>query len=413
MQPQIKLLMISFHFPPISQSSGYLRALKFAKYLPTHAIEPTVLTINEKAYTAIDEKNLQLLDQLDKRINIYRASGFDSSKTLSFRGKYFSWLALPDNWVSWIPCAVLKALRLHKTQNFDAIWVTYPISSALFIGLFIAKLTGLPIYTDLRDPVWEEETWQNSWRHKMLAWVEKKLIINSKKVFFTATGTIEKYKLRYPQLDHEKFQLIANGFDEDDFVNLAPSTKNETRKVFLHSGLLPQYERDPSTFFNAIKALKNEGLLSKSSVVFRFRATGETAKYQQLVKQMNIDDLVEITERVSYQEALQEMSNADYLMIFQHRTCNWQVPAKLFEYIRLQRPMLLLAGKQSDTVALAQQAQCAYLDAEIDNVTAIKQAINACLADKFPSVDSSKISQFSRHHGAEKLAKVISTSLRN
>ena len=83
----MKLLMISFHFPPISQSSGYLRALKFAKYLPSLNIEPTILTVRSNVYDAINLNNLALLDELSKDTKIYRTTAFNISKHFAWKGK--------------------------------------------------------------------------------------------------------------------------------------------------------------------------------------------------------------------------------------------------------------------------------------------------------------------------------------
>ena len=39
-----KVLMIAYHFPPMGESSGALRTLKFAKYLPDFGWQPVVMS---------------------------------------------------------------------------------------------------------------------------------------------------------------------------------------------------------------------------------------------------------------------------------------------------------------------------------------------------------------------------------
>lgn len=416
MQKPLSLLMISFHFPPISDSSGYLRALKLAKYLPEFDIKPTILTVEQSAYEVTDERNSALLRQLNDDVSIYRTIAYDSSRQLAIKGKYFSWMAIPDKWVSWIPFACYRGWRLNHKQHFDALWVTYPISSALFIGYFLSKLLKKPMYVDLRDPVWEEETWQGTTKQKLLKWIENKVIERAQKVCFTAPGTIEKYKRRYSSNLHSKFELILNGYDEQDFENLPDAIPNvlpdvitnvekEEKKVFLHSGVLPVYERDPSYFFKAISALKKEGAIN-NNLVFRLRATGNDEQYISMIKALNIADLVEIKERTDYSTALIEMYSADFLMIFQHRTCDWQIPAKLFEYFRVNKPLLILAGKNSDTLAIVEKSNCAFESAEIDEVSDIKAAIIKCLHSS-PKNHNVDFEQYSRKYGAQALAKLI------
>jgi len=315
-------------------------------------------------------------------------------------------MAIPDKWVSWIPFGIIKGWKLNRKKNFDALWVTYPISSALFIGLFLAKLTKKILYVDLRDPVWEEETWKNTIQQKILRWIENKIVYQAEKVIFTSPGTIEKYKKRYAENLHSKFTLISNGYDEDDFNDLLPLEKPE-KKLFLHSGLLPKYERDPSFFFQAIQELKNEGVLCSDNVIFRFRATGHDEAYIKLINKLNITDLVEIAERKDYKYALSEMLIADVLMIFQHRTCDWQVPAKLFEYFIVNKPMLILAGSNSDTLALVKESKCTFISSEIDDINNIKAAIKKCMFNEPPLKKRHDITSYSRLNGAKKLARYL------
>lgn len=411
MQKPLSLLMISFHFPPISDSSGYLRALKLAKYLPEYNVTPTILTVQETAYETTDSDNELLLNQLPENISVHRSIALDSSKQLAIKGKYFSWMAIPDKWVSWIPFACIKAWWINRHYKFDALWVTYPISSSLFIGYALTKILKKPLYVDLRDPVWEEETWQNTAKQKVLKWIEKKVVYQAEKIIFTAQGTIDKYKRRYPDMLHEKFTLIPNGYDEDDFTDLPP-VENSKKMLFLHSGVLPVYERDPTCFFNAIAELKSEGDICGDNIVFRLRATGYDKGYQKIIDDLDISELVELKGRVSYKAALAEMFTASYLMIFQHRTCDWQVPAKLFEYFRVNKPLLILAGSTSDTLALVKESKCSFESAEIDETSEIKEAIRNCITSNNQvniNQPDTKIdpTPYSRLHGASTLANLL------
>ena len=45
-----RLLMIAFHFPPMTGTSGVQRTLRFARDLPLFGWQPLVLTANPRAY---------------------------------------------------------------------------------------------------------------------------------------------------------------------------------------------------------------------------------------------------------------------------------------------------------------------------------------------------------------------------
>jgi hypothetical protein len=59
---------------------------------------------------------------------------------------------------------------------------------------------------------------------------------------------------------------------------------------------------------------------------------------------------------VPYQQALQEMLNADGLLVMQGANCNEQVPAKLYEYFRAGRPILGLTDPAGDTARVMKAA---------------------------------------------------------
>lgn len=405
MSKKLKALMISFHFPPIASSSGFLRSLKFTKYLVKLNMQVSVLTTTTNAYEHQNQKNYELLNGIDA--DIHRALGFDASRQLSIKGKYFSAMTWPDKWSTWSLFAIVKALWLNLTRKFDVLWVTFPIPSALLIGLVVKKVTGLPMILDLRDPVWEEETWTATTRNKILKWLEVKMVAKADKVIFTSPGTIEKYRLRYPELIEQKAQLILNGYDEDDFINVVPRCEKNGKRVFLHSGLIPPYERDPSAFLKAIGRLKLSKKIDASQVEFRLRASGHENQYKNLVDELDIADLVTFPGPIAYQDALAEIMDADALMIFQDRTCDWQIPAKLFEYMRSKRPMLVWASDGSDTVNLLKSYDNYHLTAPLDDTDRIEEQIIAFMQRNDWNQRAGDISAFSRKTQAKQLADAM------
>ena len=58
---------------------------------------------------------------------------------------------IPDTRVGWVPFAIYKGLRLHKSKKFDVILTNSPPHSTHFVGLALSKITGLPWVTDFKD----------------------------------------------------------------------------------------------------------------------------------------------------------------------------------------------------------------------------------------------------------------------
>jgi glycosyltransferase involved in cell wall biosynthesis len=402
--------MLSFHFPPISSSSGFLRSLKFAKYLSRKQVDVTVLTTTQGAYESVDEKNHQLLDSLN--INVYRALGLDASRHLSIKGKYFGFMTWPDKWSSWSIFALFKGLWLNFSKKFDLLWVTFPIPSALLAGYLLKKLTHLPMVLDLRDPVWEEETWTDTTRNRILKWLELKCITAAYKVVFTSPGTVEKYTVRYPELMAEKAVLLTNGYDEEDFTGIDANCQKHGKRVFLHSGLIPPYERNPEHFFVALSVLKKRGILDPQRHEFRLRASGHSHLYIARVEQLDIQDLVTFPGPISYHEALAELMGADALMIFQDASCNWQIPAKVFEYLRVKRPILAWTDLHSDTAIVLREQNPETPIAPLSSATEIDRQLALFIERDEWSDLATDISRFSRESLTDDLHQIFKSSIK-
>ena len=126
-----RVLMIAFHFPPCKGSSGSLRTLNFVRHLPKLGWNPIILTASASAYQEI---GLDQLKDIPPDVPVHRALALDAARHLAIKGRYPSWAALPDRWVTWIAGGVPAGLRLIRKYRPDVLWATYPTASALWIA---------------------------------------------------------------------------------------------------------------------------------------------------------------------------------------------------------------------------------------------------------------------------------------
>jgi hypothetical protein len=68
-------------------------------------------------------------------------------------------------------------------------------------------------------------------------------------------------------------------------------------------------------------------------------------------RRVGVQHLLEILPPIPYREALGEMLCADALLLMQGSISNHQIPAKLYEYLRAQRPILCLADLAGNTAS--------------------------------------------------------------
>ena len=356
-----RALLIAYHYPPIKGSSGLLRTLKFSRYLKDCGWEPIVLSVHPRAYlnTSMDQ-----LSDIPSDIIVHRAFGLDSARHLSIGGKYPSFFAWPDRWNTWAIGGIAAGLGLIKKYDPQVIWSTYPIATAHLIGLGLARLSKKPWIADFRDSMTEADYPTDPKVRKVYQWIERKTVQHAKMVTFTAPSTVSMYQDRYPEKPEDFWKLIYNGYDENDFSGVQPPAENSGKKLWVHAGILYPSERDPSQFFEAVARLKQNGTLSSDSLCIRLRATAHDDYYQPIIERFGIGDIVELAPAIPYQEALNEMINADGLLLFQAASCNHQIPAKLYEYLRANKPIIALTDKQGDTARI-------LMDAGINDIAAL------------------------------------------
>jgi glycosyltransferase involved in cell wall biosynthesis len=346
-----RVLMIAFHYPPASISSGIQRTLKFSAYLPEMGWQPSVLTVNPRAH---EHQSQEQLGEIPESVVVRRAFALDTARHLSFRGRYPLMLALPDKWASWWLGGVISGLAMIRKIRPQVIWSTYPIATAQWIGFTLHRLTGVPWVADLRDSMTEQNYPTNETVRSKYLWIEHKVVEHATKVVFTTPGTLDMYRARYPAVPAKRFAVIQNGYDEENFrsATARPATRDAARTITLvHSGILYPSERDPTQFFDAIAELKSAGNINASRLRVVLRGTRYDSTFRPELERRDIADIVRLDPPVGYEAALAEMLSADGLLIFQASNCNHQIPAKLYEYFRARRPVLGLTDPIGDTAS--------------------------------------------------------------
>ena len=348
-----RVLMIAFHYPPMRGSSGIQRTLKFSQYLPESGWEPIVLTAHPRAYSSTSNEQV---GEIANQVAVYRAFALDTSKHLSFKGCYPGLFALPDRWISWWLGALPMGLHLIQKYRPDVIWSTYPIATAHLIGLSLCRLTGLPWVADFRDPMTDVDYPPDPLTRRMYQWIEEKTLSHCSRAVLTTPGAIKNHEARFPHIPASRFCLIENGYDEENFAaaeaGLAGKKINKNKQFMLvHSGIIYPSERDPAPFFEALSALLQQGLITAERLKVILRATAHDDYLLRLIYQYRIEDIVSLAPPISYREALAEMLAADGLLILQASSCNNQIPAKLYEYLRARRPILALTDPAGNTAA--------------------------------------------------------------
>jgi hypothetical protein len=378
-----RVLMIAFHFPPVSGSSGIQRSLRFAQFLPSLGWQPTVISAHPRAY---ERTSPDLLQDIPDTVNVVRAFAFDAVRQLSIGGRYPGFIARPDRWWPWRIGAVLEGLKLIRQQHFDVIWSTYPIPTAHQIGATLHRRSGIPWVADFRDPMAQDGYPTDPLTWRAFRAIEQHTVAHAARSVFTTPGAAQAYRDRYATLARERFAVIENGYDEQTFA-LAQARTDASgplqpgRVTLVHSGVVYPSERDPTQLLQALAMLRADGTIAESSFRLRFRASEHDTMIESMAHSMGVSELVELLPPIPYGEALGEMLRADGLLVMQASNCNAQIPAKLYEYLRAQRPILALTDPVGDTAQVVLQAGIPAI-APLDSAAAIAELIKRFISEK-------------------------------
>jgi glycosyltransferase involved in cell wall biosynthesis len=404
------VLMVAFHYPPYTGSSGLHRTTKFVRYLPRHGWSPVILSAHPRAFPP----GARGAAPRDEAAPTYRAFSLDAARHLSLRGASLGVLALPDRWATWWIGGVAAGLRAVRRHRPHVLWSTYPIATAHLIGLTLQRLTGLPWVADFRDPLTENGYPADRLTRRAYAAIERGTLARASAVVFTTESCRALYVGRYPRFPADRALVIPNGYDEADFADLRPAA--DTRPApgrplrIVHAGTLYPEERDPTALFAALSRLKKDGLLHAARLRVELRASGADEHYASALRALDIDDVVRLLPPLPYRDSLQDSLLADGFLLIQGPSCNAQIPAKAYEYLRARRPILALAPAAGDTAALLRGTGGATL-ADPDDEEALYHAIPEFLAaleqGRHPLVTDAVAAGFARHTQAAALARCL------
>jgi glycosyltransferase involved in cell wall biosynthesis len=389
--------------------------LKFASYLRNHGWESMILTVHPRAHEVTSPDQL---NEIPEGMVVKRAFAFDTARQLAVRGRYPDWLAIPDRYWSWLFGGVWDGLGMIRREHAAAIWSTYPIATAHLIGAVLHRITRLPWIADFRDSMTEDAYPSGRLRWHAYRRIERYAAEHAIRCVFTTEGARAMYAARYPQVPVERWVVIPNGFDEENFANAETSVERRPPGnlpiQLVHSGTLYPSERDPSQFFEAIRRLKTAGAISANRLRIILRATGHDAMYRVKLAELGIDDIVELHGTVPYREALTEMLTADGLLLFQAANSNHQVPAKVYEYLRAGRPILALTDPAGDTAGVLRDANVGVV-VRLDDTGAIAASltrfIDGVSAGSEVGATPEQAARFSRRYGTARLAELLDTAV--
>jgi len=452
-----KILIISYLFPPCG-SSATARNLGFAKHLRELGSSTTVLTVKEDTFTKIPGTRLDDSYKNEMEgISIERTSSFIPAwflkllykLHLSRLIKLFFPLGIE---LPWMLPATLRALKILKREKYDLILSTSLPYTSHFIAMLSVFFRKVPWIADFADPMGYKfnNIWLTRLNYWLILFLEKRICKKATGITVQSNGAKKILLEKHKDLDENKIIPITCAFDGRIMTS---QTKNLNRDKFqiLHSGeFYGHYTKKASTISTIKKALTFPIRILEYSPVKSDRSSHSlepllralrsvlnekpelSSKIElklnglihpmdkELIKELSLESIVEITGLTSYSESLKFINSADLLYLPLYidlgREENDCIPGKLFPYLASLNPVLAPIQKGNAKEILEKSRSGIFC--EPLNIEAMKNSILMIFehfsCDKqFLIPDIDYINKFSRFEQNKRLFTFIENVLAN
>jgi len=341
-EPRRQVLIVALFYPP-DNYTGAARPHRFSKYLQKLGYDVKVLAGTAGRKPVLTE-------------NVYRLHAcFDYLPKDSLVEKIFRRFLLPhDEGFTWSLRIVPFARRWRNPGRQPVVLSTAPPFTTHLAGLAMKRLYGWKWIADFRDPLTD-----NPYRYRGARSVDgliEKTFFRHADALIANTDTVaERWRERYPQAG-PRIHCLWNGFDPEEALGPAP-IPNRCRKILRHVGSI-YGDRYPEMLLKSVERLIAAGRSNPDTFRIDLIGPGQFPEGMRSVPWLHC-----LPKQVPKSEANRLLMEADSLLLLDVTTSGTglQVPAKIFDYIRIGRPVLACTLRGSPVDRILTQSGIPYV----------------------------------------------------
>ncbi|MEK7995329.1 MAG: glycosyltransferase [Planctomycetota bacterium] len=251
-------------------------------------------------------------------------------------------LAVPDEKVEWLPFLLPKTVTiLWKTQYACLLSWGFPRVSVL-AGYLINLLTRCPWIIDYAGEPWGFSNHLPKWRLPLDRAVEGKMLRAADRIIVASQEMKRGFEVTYGSEVARKVAVVSFGFDPDPCAPGQALCPTGFRMV--HTGVLYPGRRTPRAWFDALVRLAELDALAfvhSGKVPYDVRICGPFIHMRRALGG-KFQDKGYLTR----QEVVELQKSATVLIAFLYE--EYALPIKLFEYIGLHKPLLVVRQRRDD-----------------------------------------------------------------
>ena len=353
-----KVLIVSYYFSPMNGPVTQ-HPTWFFRFLPEYGFEPHVISSSvfygENQGAPLIEGDVHSVP----RGKLGQQYAYQLSRAEFYvQGKLRMW----DHGFAWGRVfGIREARRLVAAGGVKAIvsvspsiashWTAYKIKRCFPSLIWIADFTD-PF---LGNPFRVSPTWLAPYERRM----ERRFFASADHLAANTKPARDLWRARYPKFA-DKFVVLPNGFDPEEPISPLPLPERPT-PILAHVGGV-YGGRVPNALFEGLFELNRAGRIDPGQITIEFLGASDFSGVRALDHFQTLcrSGLVKVrNEYLPRQQALRYTAEADFLLLLditEPYNTKLQVPSKVFDYIRIGRPILAFTARASPTERLLEQS---------------------------------------------------------
>jgi glycosyltransferase involved in cell wall biosynthesis len=357
-----KALIVSSAFPPLGSTGGTIRLVKLLKFMSRLDWEFIVFTQDPRR-PIVPEVHLSevLFEDLPENITIYRipapftpnttsspSSGRGLEKIITVLYKSI----FRDSALPWGLRVFVNSLSCMNKTKVDLVFGTAPPFTNALIAMLLGWATHKPFILDLRDdwvglPIFRLK---NILRQKLEISLESLIVRRASAVITVTPQSYDLYKDRYGSMRQpQKFHMIPNGCDLDEYTNLENRERRIASKRFLILSAAWWYRkdrRDISPFLLALDMFFKRRVDTKNKIDVVLLGDSLSAEYDQQLADLNLVKTIRRLGSVDRNELVEWLWRADLFLLVQPVGNTTAISGTLYEYWATGKAPILLISEE-------------------------------------------------------------------
>ena len=426
----MEILIVTHYFPPMN-SIASLRPYSWAKFWTKAGHNVTVLT-TKKGRTEIDlnlpNQGFNVIEVHSKASRNIKKGNEKSASANTVKNKK-NWLRkkisnycirtgallhdarYPNLFMFWKKPAVETVIK--SGNHFDVAIATFAPFASFMIAFELKKRKIVDkTVLDFRD-LWIDNhlctgvSLFSSYEKKL----EKKMCSLADKITVVSDSLADVLCIKY---DKNKINVIFNGFDTDDIMDLPQDQYFDNEKINIaFTGSFYADLVNPHSFFKAIKQLKDECVFG----IDRLRVYFAGARVEQLIDivyQYGLESTILCMGFVPREDALRMQRDADVLLFLESENAKTDgiLTGKLFEYIFSGTPIWTIGKKWKPSRMIEEYGIGKAFGNDVESIKkSLQEVLSGNIPPKYNAMDIPEIQKYTREYQANEMLKVMENVL--